>query len=518
MFGEGLQTPPGIRPAVKNRYQNEDFFHARIRLMIPFFLSFSDSAKYAEAAKNLVSGQGWIIHHSFFDPKLASNLSFPAHFPPLTSWYLSLVFRILPPTDSTVAFAGYFLLLIISILIYFIAKKLHSGLAGFLSVLFFLGNLFFYEYAANSASEITLSLEIVLTVFLYLYLPRFKWLSLAPVALMFLTRPQAAVFVVSLVVFFWAFSRRKLQNFLVIGLLFIFSLIFSSRYPGSAFSPYNYLGSIHMASDLSPGGYLRGAVFVPISTANLITKSFYNLYNFFKAPERLVNPILIPIFLYGLLFVTKQKYLHRFYYFTVQSVLLFIVAASLTLPNARYIHPVLPLFFVGAAIALIEMSKKLHFPKLFILAVLFFVLLPTVGHFTLDARFRRRQFNTNLPPVYKVISDIMAQNIPQGKLIITNLDTWASWYHGLTTMWFPLNPDMLAASPPEYIVLTNYLANDADFALGPWKQILDQPDNSENQFIKNNYFLLDSFTIQPSQSYENLEIKGVIFQRRPRKI
>jgi hypothetical protein len=462
-----------------------------------------------------VSGRGWIIHHSFFDSGVLSDLSFPARFPPLTSWYLSFLFRIMPPVDSTVAFGGYLLLLSVCILVFLIGKKLHSRLAGLLSVLLLLGHPFFYEYAANSASEITLAVEIVLTIFLYLYLPKAKWLSLAPVALMFFTRPQAAVFAVSLIVYFWAFSRRKLLNFLVMGILFIFSLLVFARYPDSVFSPYHYLGSIHMASDTNPGGYLRGAGFIPIPPASLISKSFYNLYNFFKAPERLVNPILIPLFLYGLFYVAKQKQLNRFYFFIALAGLLFIIAASLTLPNARYIHPVIPLFIIGAAIALVNLTQKIRYPKLYILAVLFFVLLPAVGHFTLDARFRHRQFNMNKPPVYKNISDVMANNISPGHLIITNLDAWAAWYHGLTTMWFPLEPDMLVQSPPEFIALTDYLANDADFALGSWKQLLDRPDHPENLFIRTNYVLLKTFTIPASQSYENQEVKGVIFHKRP---
>ena len=64
------------------------------------YLTFSDAAKFAEAARSYFTGQGLTIHHSFFSqPLLASytpGQSWAAGFMPLPSLVLFLVFRIFP--------------------------------------------------------------------------------------------------------------------------------------------------------------------------------------------------------------------------------------------------------------------------------------------------------------------------------------------------------------------------------------------------------------------------------------
>jgi hypothetical protein len=89
----------------------------------------------------------------------------------------------------------------------------------------------------------------------------------------------------------------------------------------------------------------------------------------------------------------------------------------------------------------------------------------------------------------------MSKDLPQGELIVTNLDSWAAWYHDLTTMWFPLSPEMLTNNPPKYIVLTNYLEDDADFALNAWKEVVYTPYKIENEFLSKNYILLNTFEV-----------------------
>ncbi len=149
------------------------------------------------------------------------------------------------------------------------------------------------------------------------------------------------------------------------------------------------------------------------------------------------------------------------------------------------------------------------------MSVIALTVLPTLGNIFIDYRYRKQQLNIDKPPATKVISDVFVQYIPSGELTITNLDAWAAWYHGLSTMWFPVSPDMLKGfeNKVKYIAITNYKENDADFALGDWRGLLDEPAIVENQFIKENYHLIETINIKAEQTYENQIIKGVIYKR-----
>ena len=95
----------------------------------------------------------------------------------------------------------------------------------------------------------------------------------------------------------------------------------------------------------------------------------------------------------------------------------------------------------------------------------------------------------------------MADNIPKNQLVITNLDAWASWYEGLTTMWFPISPDMLDGyqDKVKYVVITNYLENDGDFTLGDWREVVYSPEKLNNLFLNENYKILRTFIIKPDE-------------------
>src|SRR3989304_5268493 len=163
------------------------------------YLTFSDSAKFADAARSFLSGQGLSVHHSFFDVTLLRNYFHGSVWPggssPLISFILSLFFRFLPQTDLTIAIAGMFLFVLSSALVYFIALKLHSHLTAIVAILFFLLNPYLIQYAVNASSEILFILIILIFEFVFLYAPgKLKTLSVIPLVLLFLTRQQAPVF------------------------------------------------------------------------------------------------------------------------------------------------------------------------------------------------------------------------------------------------------------------------------------------------------------------------------------
>ncbi len=493
------------------------------------FLTFSDSAKYAEAAKNLLTNQSLGIHHSFFDPNVLAAFhpgqTFPVYFLPLVPQVLSLFFKVLPATDTTLALLGSIGLVIIWLLTFLISRSLHSIKAAIISLVFITSSLFFWEYARNATTEIFFTIEILALIYLFIR-PSTRLLAILPLGLMFLTRQQAVLILgAGLITLIWLFLRGKSQlhtkliAFFALAVLTFFLVSLSLANQNSIFSPLKVIGAINISTSVAQGNYLRGGTYNSEGFKALISKVIYNTYNYFKNPERLASPIIFGFFILGLFLRYPKPAVKWFYIFASLTVLFFILGASATLPNARYVHPVIPLVFIGASMSLAEISNLFNKQKIALAILLFFVALPALGFFTLDTRFRQNQYNTDKPPVYKIISEIMAENIPKNHLIITNLDAWAAWYQGLTTMWFPLSPDLLQPATNQtnkidYIVITNYLENDSDFALGPWKEVVYTPDKITNHFLVNNYKVLKIFTITPDQDYEKQEYKGTILIKK----
>lgn len=486
------------------------------------YLTFSDSAKFAQTALNLISDRGLKVSHSFFSLKrISSGSIFPANLLPLPSWLLSFIFRLFPATDTTIALVGLFLFVLSAFLVFLIGKKLHSIKTGIISSLLFLSSLFFQEYALNFTSETIFIFLILLFIYLLLLPKKLKLSSLVPLFLMFLTRQQASVFLGSalltfLVVFLFSKASKKKKTSVLLGTLLLFILgIFISRLTfGSIFSPIRIIGSFKIATGSNFGSYIRGGGYSSLNLFELSSKIFYNFYNFIKAPERLAFVPIFFLFIYSLFVKSKKKETGYFKIFTVVSLFSFLLAASATLPNARYVHPVIPLVMICAAVGLVELIGNLpsKIRNIALVVLSLFIIFPTIGHLTLDARFRAQQFNTDKPPVYRVISSVMADNIDQGHLIITNLDAWAAWYEGLTTMWFPLEIGMLEGyeDKVDYIVITNYKEDDGDFVLGDWAEMVYSPLEIKNEFLKDNYDLLTTFEITADQVYENQSYQGTI--------
>lgn len=493
--------------------------------MFNFYLNFSDSAKIAQAASHLNRGLGYTITHTFFSAYYLnpSNLQFlfKATFLPLNSLILSLFFRFLPTSDWVIALVGITLGLLTALLVLLIGKKLHSTIAGITASALFVLNPFIIDYALNFSTETLFMFLLVLSVYIMLLKGKTKLIAFIPLALMVLNRPQCLLiyFAMTITGFIYFLTRKKLTH--VIRKISIFLLINMGIYlllhlltRGTFYWPLWPVFSIPLPNGQAAD--LRGGVHQAMGLAG---KLFYNTYNFLKVPERLVwTPILV-FFTSSLFIKTKNQALSIFRLFSVFAFLLFLAAAVAVLPFARYVHPVLPLIFISAGIFLAEISRLTTFRwgKFFVLITVIFLTLPTIGKFTVDQRYIAKNFNTNRPPATKVISDIMAEHISTRKMIITNLDAWAAWYHDLTTMWFPSSPDQLKtvdAQTIDYIVITNYNENDADFALGDWKEVVYQPDKIQNQYLKMNFKLLKKVIIVPNQVYENREYRLTILQRK----
>ena len=496
-----------------------------LKLATPRFLTFSDSAKYADAGRYLSeNGFPAKVHHSFFDKNLLPNYVqgslWSADLFPLPIVFFAGLFKIFPPSDFVVETAGLSIFALTGAIIFWLAFSKHSLTSGIISIILFAFNLNVLDYSVNSTTEIFFMLEISLLAFLISKKFPLNLLTIIPMTTMFLTRYQALLVLIALgiTIPLQIKSSIKTRTLMFLGVLSLIalSLIISKRFQLSPISPLKTVGSFHVSTETSQANILRGAPDKSLNLLQFSKKVLYNLYNFIRSPERIAPPLVLGFFLIGL-FNKQKPEIQTLSRLSVISLTLFLLASSATIPNARYIHPLNPLLIILSAISMAEhtKSKKLGIYKLIVIVSL--TLISPIGHIFVDYRFRNQFQNIGMPPIYKIISDKLSSQIPPGKLIVTNLDAWAGWYHGLTTMWFPLSPEVLestklSTNPVDFIAISNYLEDSKDFSLGGWKDVLYKPD-SLSPYLASNYAVLSSIKINPSENYENQDIKLVILQK-----
>jgi hypothetical protein len=180
------------------------------------------------------------------------------------------------------------------------------------------------------------------------------------------------------------------------------------------------------------------------------------------------------------------------------------------------------IFAVGTIVGLLRLfsTKKLFVSRVSIFLILIFGLLQTFGALVLDTRFERKIHNVGEPPVYVELSRVLKENTNPGQVIITNLDTWGSWYGERKTVWYPLKPEQLARNDWgkffDAIYLTSYLIDDENYYMGPeWRQIFEDPKNIKDEFIKKTYIFKAEFYIPAEETYERTSAKAVLLVRKP---
>ena len=349
---------------------------------------------------------------------------------------------------------------------------------------------------------------------------------------MLYTRPQSVVFIIGLVFFYFIYhSYQKgiqplklivttisIGSLLTVVFLTLSHLALTHRWAISI----PHFGSIFIPTTGSPGQFLRGRSLsqTNLSVFDLVSKVFYNSYNFLKDPSRLINPGIFWLFILSI-FVPTSKKTTKFNLLACLSLIFFILAVSITLPNARYVHPITPLLIIGASVFLVNLLKKSKIKHQTLALLVFTILLtlPVWGNMLVDYRFRSQNFNLSKPPVYQAISTEIQKHTSAGEIVLTNLDAWGAWYFDLTTMWFPISPDILVNSSSDqnyaqYIAITNYKESDGDFALGQWAEVVYSPYSLNNQFLSQHYSVLTTFVIKADQVYENQSYQGTILTKK----
>ena len=143
-----------------------------------------------------------------------------------------------------------------------------------------------------------------------------------------------------------------------------------------------------------------------------------------------------------------------------------------------------------------------------------------MGAILVDSRFEAKRVNKGQPPVYAALSYTLRDNTDPEDIIVTNLDTWGSWYGERKTIWYPLKPEMLKfdqfEKPPfDAIYLTSYKIDDENYYMGEeWRQIFYNPEDPENEFIAENYELKEIIQIESKDVYEKQGARAVLLVKK----
>lgn len=97
-------------------------------------------------------------------------------------------------------------------------------------------------------------------------------------------------------------------------------------------------------------------------------------------------------------------------------------------------------------------------------------------------------------------------------MLFSNLDTWGSWYGERKTVWFPLEPTMIAGKNFNAIFLTSYKMDDENYFMGGgWKEIFTNP---ANQKILPDYKFGGEYSFEPSENYEKQAARAILLIRK----
>jgi hypothetical protein len=517
------------------------------------FLSFSDSAKFADIARNIVSGTGYGGNFTFWDVDifaLINQTTFPAFsIPPFMPLSIALFFMIFGSTKDYVVIAtSIFYFILTLIFVFLLTKRLFTdmpgklkNLTGILSALAVGFNYDMLHYATGGASESPFVFQIVAS----LYFSSFKktWANVITVLLllaMYFTRYQAFIYIAA-VILFWLLTNFKIKKaFLIFVAISVFGfavdrLILLPLVGKTFFYSITNKGvsiSLTQTASGSTSDSLRGVVSVlSVGPAQVARHIFYNLYNFYKLLPQIINPYLFTLFIIGIFLKTRDRMQNTFKVAAVFMVLMTFFVTATSIPFFRYLHPVIPVVYIAAVGTLVSLmsnvSKKLNvvmFISSFL--VLLFAVGQTVGVYVLDSRFEKNIYNTDKPPVYVELSKILKENTSKDGVVVTNLDTWGTWHGERRTVWFPVEPLQIVDTstgkiPFDAIYLTGYLMDDQNYYMGPeWRMIFENPDKPINwtcggcSEIAEEFILKGVYDVKPEDNYQKLGVKSVLFVKK----
>ncbi len=511
-------------------------------------LTFSDSAKYADVARNIIFENEYSSNFVFWrglENGILESGFFEAAVLPIHTLLIFFSYLLFGVNDLAVMFVSGLFYILAIYCIFLLGDRIFGKTVGVISALVFAASPDVITYAVNGGSETIFIFEILLACYLILLKPRFlTLLTIFMFVLMYFTRPQAFIYILG-VLLFWLLTKYAFKKSFFYLSLAILAGLFIDKFLLSPLDGKYFLYSITakgafsattLGAGESPSDILRSSA-LNMGILDLVKKIFYNLYNFYRLAPQIVNPYMLALFVISIFMKQKDKVASAFKLASLFTVGLTLLVTATSIPLFRYIHPVIPLIYLMAINVLLQTVKNIvndqwsvirkfvsitkSVATLVISFVLVFVFIvgQTLGIIFLDSRFERKTKNFEKPPLYVLMGQKLKESTDPNEVVITNLDTWGSWYGERKTVWFPLTPNEINLGDDKMhfdaIYLTSYLINDSNYFMGEeWRGIFDNPQDIKEVYIKNNYEFAGEYEFAASGNFDNENGRAVLLRRK----
>lgn len=491
------------------------------------YLNYNDAAIYTDVARNLSQGKG--LTTNFIYPEYfryisgsSSNIWY-SYWPPLHSLFLTIGFFLLGASDhAAMCVTGLFFLLSVG-LVYLLARKIFNKEVAFFSCLFYSLTQEMLWYSTSGLSEPLFICLLLLGLF-FLYDTEKKitiFCAGLSLGLAVMTRNTALIYIPALV-FFIYFSQTKgrraksIFSFLAGISLVIFSFhkMIVPLLGGYCSFKDMFWSPFFFNTEVYPGGQIMRALdkidfsFTVKNLAFIFKKIFPNLRIFFRnlfyfnAQFNTWNWIytLMPPFL-GIFYILSlfkppsqknQRLIHVtviFLFFTVLVGSLF----TITKPEMKYFHPLVPFLIIFASSGLIRVFNSLPLDSYRRSVYLNFLVVVSIVIFLLPQMaknyfYNREKYKNNPKGVYQILGDVVREYTNPQDVVVTNLDAWGSWYGERKTVYYPIKPDDLLklsdyAKIDALLIFENLFVDEPGWL--NWLDLITNPkDFDDFKFIK----------------------------------
>lgn len=505
-------------------------------------LFFVDAGRFAIVGRSLVKSGEFRSLFEFY-PHSVSNLSgWVTLLPPFPIIIDAFFMRLLGISDTSIILQSFTFYILSALAFFLLSKKVLGVRLALISVTIFLFSPQFLSYAKDGGTEPLFTTLIVLISYLIYKNTNFSILiSGFLMSLLLFSKLQSYLFVPIFI--FWIFWQNG-KKFSLSTYVFFFPILFLVLNKlGILFGYYKiwlptyilFQQSSIFPSDILPRSnliYDINGSFVLENLKVLLSKSFYNIYNFYKGifVYSKILPDLAPPFIVIFYLLSNLKLLYkedlvkrRFRIIVVLMLLGSIILSSITSPQMRYLHPLIPFLIIFAIDLLNDILEKLDFNLskkdliYFLLIGLFFVI-PFLGSEFLDSRYNVSS-NVNKPYSFVLIGKSLGELTLPSSITMTNLQTWGSWYGNrktiLITPNFKILKDLDGINRIDYVFLTSYQRDNPDRPLnGDWGALFDKPETVSNNFIQDNFVLSKVATVSADQDYENQDFTYKLWTRK----
>ena len=510
-------------------------------------LFFVDSARYADVARNFLQDGYFITKFSFPINLHPFGNGWLVNLPPLHIATITVFFKIFGISDFAVILQSAFFFILGAALVFLLADQLFGRRVAIFSAIIYAFTPQLLNYAKDGASEPIFIFELLFISYLVVLNKRWSlFLGGLILGLSIFTKLQSYIFIpifTAWVILLYNKNLRQLASFLS-G----FVLILIMHIAGILFGHYSLIAvpfylafqqsSLFTGDDIARSGIIKQVdlSFFLQNLRVLLSKIFYNLYNFYKSIFTFTNllpswtsPLIVVIYLLSNInFLRKEAGEIRIFRFIVVLMVLgsFILAAA-TSPHIRYVHLTIPFIIILSVDFIDKILTKFGFNTRLVnvfmtIILVFFMVIPFLGTRFLDTRFNDRLFNIDKPYTHKVLGEKIGELTKETDIVATNLDSWGSWYGNRKTILIPLNIQGFETLDKKIkidaIFLTDFQKDNQDHPLvGDWDLLYNTDETLNSGFVGENFALVKSGTISANEIYENQNFNFKLWLRNKQK-